>query len=343
MRGNLAGTLWRLAIFMVICTLGLFFLLASLAEIRFDSQQTYRAIFGNVTGLKDGNFVRIGGVEVGKVQKISLRDDATVMVEFAVDDSVALTGGSRAVIRWENLIGDRYLALEEGAGSVTSLKPGGVIPLAQTQPALDLDALIGGFRPLFRALDPEQVNALTGQLIAAFQGQGDTIGSLLTQTAALTNTLADRDQLIGQVIVNLNAVLDSFGDQQQQFSKAVDSLSELIHGLAARKTDISDSVAYLNASAAAVADLLGQGRPPLQKVIHETDRTSGQILTDHDFFDDLLGRLPDAYRQLGRFGLHGDYFSFYLCDAYLKLNGKGGNPVYVKVVGQTSGRCAPKK
>src|ERR1700704_5219814 len=104
MRGNLAGTLWRLAIFMVICTLGLFFLLASLAEIRFDSQQTYRAIFGNVTGLKNGNFVRIGGVEVGKVQKISLRDNATVMVEFAVDDSVALTGGSRAVIRWENLI-----------------------------------------------------------------------------------------------------------------------------------------------------------------------------------------------------------------------------------------------
>jgi phospholipid/cholesterol/gamma-HCH transport system substrate-binding protein len=341
MRGSLAGTLWRLALFMVICLLALFFLLASLAQLRFDSQQTYRAVFSNVTGLKDGNFVRIGGVEVGKIRKISLRDDATVTVDFAVDNSVALTEGSRAVIRWENLIGDRYLALEEGAGSVTP--PDGVIPLTQTQPALDLDALIGGFRPLFRALDPAQVNALTGQLISAFQGQGDTIGSLLAQTAALTNTLADRDQLIGQVIVNLNAVLDSFGAQQQQFSKAVDSLSELIHGLATRKTDISNSVAYVNASTAAVADLLGQGRPPLQKVVHETDRTSGQILADHDYFDDLLTRLPDAYRQLGRFGLHGDYFSFYLCDAFLKLNGKGGNPVFVKVVGQTSGRCAPKK
>ena len=58
--------------------------------------------------------------------------------------------------------------------------------------------MIGGFRPLFRALDPDQVNALTGQLIAAFQGQGATINSFLAQTAAVTNTLADRDQLIGR-------------------------------------------------------------------------------------------------------------------------------------------------
>ena len=51
------------------------------------------------------------------------------------------------------------------------LMPGQTIPLARTAPALDLDALIGGFRPLFRALDPDQVNALSSQLIEAFQGR----------------------------------------------------------------------------------------------------------------------------------------------------------------------------
>src|SRR5258708_23723574 len=105
MRGSLAGTLWRLAIFMVICLLALFFLLASLAQLRFDSQQTYRAVFSNVTGLKDGNFVRIGGVEGGKIRKISLRDDATVTVAFAADNPVALPDGPRAVGRWANPIG----------------------------------------------------------------------------------------------------------------------------------------------------------------------------------------------------------------------------------------------
>src|SRR5690606_6157732 len=148
------------------------------AQLRFDKQRSYAAVFTNASGLTDGDFVRIAGVEVGKVTAMALEPDGSVRVEFTADDSVVLTKGSRAAIRYDNLIGDRYLALEEGAGSPQTLAPGATIPVSQTSPALDLDALIGGFRPLFQALSPEQVNALSGQLIQAFQGQGSTINSV---------------------------------------------------------------------------------------------------------------------------------------------------------------------
>jgi phospholipid/cholesterol/gamma-HCH transport system substrate-binding protein len=286
--------------------------------------------------------VRIAGVEVGKVQNISVNRDATVRVDFTADDSVVLTEGSRAVIRYDNLFGDRYLALDEGAGGVKKLNPGDTIPLTRTQPALDLDAVIGGFRPLFRALSPDQVNELSGQLLQAFQGQGPTIGSFLDQAAAVTNTLADRDQLIGQVIDNLNVVLGSLGGQSDKLDKAVTSLSELIDHLAQHKTDISNAVAYTNAAAGSVADLMSQARAPFQKVVHETDRTAGIVVADHDYVDKIINTLPDQYRALGRQGMYGDFFSFYLCDVVLKLNGKGGQPVYVKVAGQSTGRCTPK-
>jgi phospholipid/cholesterol/gamma-HCH transport system substrate-binding protein len=335
--------LWRLGIFLVVCLLGVFALYAVFGQLRFgEKANTYNAAFTNVTGLENGDFVRIAGVEVGKVNKISIQPDTTALVEFTADDSVVLTEGNRAVIRYDDLIGGRYLALVEGAGNTTKLKPGDTIPLARTSPALDLDELIGGFKPLFSALDPDQVNALSGQLIAAFEGQGDTIGSFLTQTAALTNTLADRDQLIGQVIVNLNTVLGSLGGQSAQFSKAIDSLAELVKGLEARKQDISNSVAYTNAAAGSIADLLSQARPPFAKTIRETDRAAGIVVADHDYFDNLLNTLPDAYQALNRQGINGDFFSFYLCDLILKLNGKGGQPVYVKVAGQSTGRCAPR-
>jgi phospholipid/cholesterol/gamma-HCH transport system substrate-binding protein len=191
-------------------------------------------------------------------------------------------------------------------------------------------------------LDPEQVNALTGQLIQAFQGEGATISSFLASTAAFTNTLADRDALIGQVITNLNTVLGSFGDQSKQFDKAVDSLSQLIHGLAERKTDLSNGLAAISNGAASLADLLRQARPQVPKVVHETDRVAGIVVADHDYIDNLLNTLPDAYQLLARQGMYGDFFSFYLCDLVLKLNGKGGQPVYVKLAGQSTGRCAPK-
>jgi phospholipid/cholesterol/gamma-HCH transport system substrate-binding protein len=322
--------------------LGTAMLITIYGQLRFPQETTYNAIFDTVSGLKNGNFVRIAGVEVGKVKDITITDDATAQVTFTTDDSVVLTEGSRAVVRYDDLIGGRYLALEQGPGSTRKLPHGGTIPVDRTAPALDLDALIGGFRPLFHALNPDQVNALSGQLIAAFQGQGPTIGSILTQTAALTNTLADRDQLIGQVVVNLNTVLGSLGDRSDKLGKAVDSLADLVHGLENRNRDISNSVAYANENAATIADLLSQARPPLQKTIHETDRAAAAVLAEHDYFDNLLKTLPDAYRVLGRQALNGDFFSFYLCDIALKLNGKGGQPVFVKIASQDSGRCTPK-
>lgn len=342
MKANLAGAVWRFAIFAVACLLGIFALLAIFAQLRFEKENVYQAQFNNITGLKSGDFVRIAGVEVGKVKKITLLPDTTLSVEFSADQSVILTEGSRAAIRYNNLIGDRYLGLEEGVGGADVLRPGATIPLDRTEPALDLDALIGGFRPLFRALDPDQVNALSGQLIAAFEGQGATISSFLAQTASVTNTLADRDQLIGQVINNLNIVLGSLGDESEQFDKAVTSLSDLVDGLAARKADISTGLAYVNEASRTIADLLLQGRPPLKEVVAENDRASGIVVGDHEYFDRILNTLPDKYRALGRLGLYGDYFSFYLCDAVLKFNGKGGQPVFIKVAGQSTGRCAPK-
>lgn len=342
MRDNLAGAVWRLVVFMVVCLFGIFAIFAVFSQLRFGAERTYNATFSNVSGLEDGQFVRIAGVEVGKVKKISIEPDMTALVEFTADPSVVLTEGTHAVIRYDDLIGGRYLALEEGTGGTKKLNAGDTIPLARTSPALDLDALIGGFRPLFRALDPDQVNALSGQLITALEGKGGTINSFLAQTAALTKTLADRDQLIGQVIVNLNVVLGSLGDQNDQFAKAVDALAELVKGLESRKEDISNGLGYTNAAAGSITDLLAQARPPFAKTITETDRASGIVVADHDYFDNLLNTLPDAYQALARQGIYGDFFSFYLCDIVLKLNGKGGQPVYVKVAGQSTGRCAPR-
>jgi|ERR1700712_3651241 phospholipid/cholesterol/gamma-HCH transport system substrate-binding protein len=342
MEENVTGTLWRLAFYIVVSLIGTFALIAVFGQLRFQSEKTYKAQFANVSGMETGNFVRIAGVEVGKVKKMIIQPDATLVVEFTVADSVVLTEGTRAAIRFADLTGGRYMALDEGAGGVKRLSPGATIPISRTEPALDLDALIGGFRPLFRALDPDLVNKLTGQLISALQGQGDTIGSFLSQAAALTNTLADRDQLIGQVIVNLNTVLGSLGSQSGQFAKAVDSLAELVKGLADRKQDISNGVAYANAAAGSITDLLAQARPSVKTVVHELDRTAGNILADHEYFDNYLNKWPDAMQILNREGLYGDFFSFYLCDLVLKLNGKGGQPVYVKLAGQPTGRCTPK-
>src|SRR4029077_18306195 len=137
------------------------------------------------------------------------------------------------------------------------LPPGGTIPLERTQPALDLDALIGGFRPLFRALDPAKVNDIAQSIITVFQGQGGTINDILDQTAQLTSAIADRDQAIGEVVRNLNTVLDTTVKHQQQFDETVKNFETLITGLKNRADPIATSVAEISDAAGSGADVPG--------------------------------------------------------------------------------------
>ena len=115
-----------------------------------------------------------------------------------------------------------------------------------------------------------------------------------------------------------------------------------MQGLADRRGEISTGLAYINAAAGSVADLLTAAREPIIQTVTQTDRFAGQVMADHDYVDELVRTLPDAYQVLARNGLYGDYFGFYLCDAILKVNGKGGQPVFVKLAEQVTGRCTPK-
>lgn len=121
---------------------------------------------------------------------------------------------------------------------------------------------------------------------------------MLSQTSVLTSTLAGRSELIGELITNLNTVLHTFAARDHEFSDGVDKLAQLVEGLAQRKDDISTGLAYVNAAAGSITDLLVQARQPIKDVVHETDRMSGQVLADRDYVDKLLKDLPDTYQVL---------------------------------------------
>jgi phospholipid/cholesterol/gamma-HCH transport system substrate-binding protein len=314
-------------------------------QLRFDRTTGYSAVFKNASGLRAGQFVRASGVEIGKVDKVELIDGGRqVKIDFSVDRSLSLFQGTTATVRYLNLIGDRYLELKRG-NDEKKLPAGGTIPIEQTQPALDLDALIGGFRPLFRALDPAKVNSIAQSIITIFQGQGGTINDILDQTASLTAALADRDQAIGEVVKNLNTVLDTTVKHQQQFDETVQNFEKLITGLKNRADPIASSVADISDAAGSVADLLGENRPLLQKTVTQLEVIQQPLIDQKDQLNDILVQLPTALKIIGRAGgVYGDFFNFYACDVTLRLNGlQPGGPVRtVKVWSQPSGRCTPQ-
>lgn len=333
-----AGPIIKFSVFAVVMASVAAGLVIVFGHIRFDSDDEYHAVFADVSGLRTGEFVRIAGVEIGQISDVAVLDDSKAAVTFTVRQGIQLSSATKASVRWANLIGAHYLELTEGPGG-TPLPEGGEIPVENTEPALDLDALLGGFKPLFKALDPDQVNRLSSSLIAVFQGQGGSVADILQQTAQLTSTLADRDQLIGAVVENFNTVLQTVDDHNVEFSNGLDDLQQLIGGLAQKSVPIAESLAHINNASQSVADLLGQSRADIVNDVREIDRVATQVISDKDYVDAQLRGLPTTYQGLTRLGLYGDFFSFYFCDATIKVNGPNGDPVYIPIIGQRAGRC----
>ena len=198
---------------MAIMTAALF---AVFSQFRSGTVSDYRAVFNDVAGLKAGDSVRVSGIRVGTVVDVALRQDKTVAVDFDADQTIVLTTGTRASVRYLNLIGDRYLELTDSPGSTAMLPRGAEIPPDRTAPALDLDLLLNGLKPVIRGLNPQDVNALTSSLIEILQGQGGTTQSLFSKTASFSNTLADNGEVVQQLIDNLNQAVATLVDRRRQ-------------------------------------------------------------------------------------------------------------------------------
>jgi phospholipid/cholesterol/gamma-HCH transport system substrate-binding protein len=345
---NITGTAIKLAAFSFVLLLFTAIIVIVFGQFRFDRTTAYTAEFSNASGLRDGEFVRAGGVEVGKVSNLKLVDGGRrVLVTLNVDRTLPLYQSTTAQIRYQDLIGNRFVNLERGTGEGADriLPPGGFIPMSRTQPALDLDALIGGFKPLLKALDPEKVNTIASSLVTVLQGQGGTINDILDQTAQLTSTLADRDQAIGEVITNLNTVLATVVKHEKEFDQTVNNLEVLITGLRNRADPLANATADISNAAGTLGDLLADDRPILKDTIAKLETLQQPLVDGQDRLDDLLTKLPEAVKIIGRAGgIYGDFFNFYLCDINLKLNGlQPGGPVRtVKITQQPTGRCTPQ-
>ncbi|MCQ4084048.1 MCE family protein [Streptomyces sp. RB6PN25] len=304
----------KFTVFAVVTILATALLAATIVNIDFTPTATYSAVFSDVTGLETGDDVRVAGVRVGEVQDIRIKDRTLAEVTFTVTRDRPLLTSTGAVIRYRNLVGQRYIALTEGPGDGSQLAPGSTIPLSRTQPALDLNALLDGFKPLFAALSPNDVNQLAFELISTLQGEGGTVDSLLAHTASLTSTLADRDQLIGSVIDNLNTMLTTLDKRSVHFSALLDQLQQLISGLSADRTAIGDSLTAISNLAGATSDLLAQGRPALRSDIAGLSTLAGTLQRNDPTVEGVLQRLPHKLNTLTGTATYGSWFNYYLCD-----------------------------
>jgi phospholipid/cholesterol/gamma-HCH transport system substrate-binding protein len=321
------GNIVRLSIFGFVSILITVSVIATLLDLKLGQPAgAYHAMFSNATGLQTGDTVRIAGIEVGKVAGVKLKG-YQAEVDFSVAKSQALTTNSVARIAFENLLGQRYLEIVSGKAGGAPLKAGATIPESQTVPGLDLTAVFTGFQPLLAALNPQQVNQLTGSIIAVFQGQSGAVAHLVQQTALLTGNLAQSSDVINKVLDNLTPLLDKVNGSDAQIGQLIDGFDTIVKGLADTRTQLDSSITGASQLTTNVSNLISGSQPYIDQDLAKLVGATGVLQANEVPINNVLRDLTPFLTSLNRVADTGSYLTVYVCDLTLNVSG----PVSVKL------------
>ncbi|MFC7504720.1 MCE family protein [Nocardioides sp. GCM10030258] len=337
------GDLVRLVIFMVTTALATGVLIITIGNLSFGATKEYAAEFVDATGVNKGDDIRIAGVKVGTVQKIEVLGADRAKVTFNVDADTVLNQATHASIRYRNLIGQRYISLTQEGNGGERLDEGDALPVARTKPALDLTVLFNGFKPLFQALSPDDINKLSFEIVQVFQGEGGTVEGLLGSTASITQTLADRDQVIGELLDNLDYVLDHVADRDEQLTQLIDSFRGLIGGLNDDREAILSSLDSISELSVQTAALVTDIKDPLVKDIKELRKVAANLDRNRQEIDRSLQVLPIKLTKIGRTATYGSWFNFYLCHFKATVKVPGVAKPIKATYGVSAKRCSLAK
>lgn len=288
---------------------------------------TYSAIFSDVLGLRPNDDVRIAGVRVGKVTAIGLdRDPKTnkhlAKVTFEMQRNQHLYSDTKALVRYQNLIGQRYLALAPGTAPDSHiLKAGSRIPLERTEPSFDISAFLNGFQPLFENLLPEQVNDLSTTLIQALQGDGVSLSAFITQAAALASDFQRRDAILGDIIVNLSGVMSGLARRSGELETLITQTRALIGGLYDQGRSLLASTEQIAAASDSLVAMVSQVQPKLAPAQNSTRDALTLLIDNGAKLDQAAIDLPGILSDVGKFTADGTYATAYLCSLDISLYG----------------------
>jgi phospholipid/cholesterol/gamma-HCH transport system substrate-binding protein len=247
--------------------------------------------------------VKLRGVDVGRVESISLDDDDQAVVRFRIDPDIDVPASSVAVIRPISIFGPKFIDLipGEGEGEGPFLHEGDEI--AHTRPALELSDILANASDLLDAVDPEDVTTVLHTFAEGVDGldqemadsitNGQTVLSamidsspdrhvLLDSLASTADQLADQGDTIVGIGANSHEALPTISEHEEDFAGLLEATSRL-------SEDLADVVT-------ADADVLGPGIEGSAALSGITADDLGGVVSYLDFVNTYGGVLSQVIR-----------------------------------------------
>ncbi|MWK35897.1 MCE family protein [Actinomadura sp. J1-007] len=268
-------------------------------------QRHLTAYFTKTVGLYKGADVRILGIKVGKVTKVTPVGDA-VRVEMEYEARRKVPADAQAVIVNQTLVADRYVQLTPVYKGGATLADKATLTTSRTAVPVEVDEVGGSLSDLSKALGPEGANK-DGSLSRLLQvgantleGQGTDIRQTIHDTSKMLSTLsADRGD-VAKTIENLRVITDAMKANDQQIKQFTGHLNGVSGQLAGEKEELSAALNTLAPTLRTVQRFIKDNRGQLSTNVRQLAQITGVLVKEKDKLAELLEVGPLAINNLAR-------------------------------------------
>lgn len=261
------------------------------------------AVFTRTVGIYVGSDVRILGVKVGRVDKVTPQG-TSVQVTMSVDNDRQVPANAQAVVVTPSVVADRYIQLTPVYRSGATMKNGAHIGLDRTAVPVELDDIYKSLDNLATALGPNGANknGALSQLVnvgaANLKGNGTDIGQSIHDLSKAVQTLSGgRSDLFGTV-GNLQKFTEALAGSDKQVREFNSNLSKVSGQLAGERTDLGLALHNLSIALGDVATFVHDNKKGLEDNIHGLAQVTGVLVAERDALGRVLDVAPTALSNL---------------------------------------------
>ncbi|HLE25847.1 MAG TPA: MlaD family protein [Thermodesulfobacteriota bacterium] len=259
----------KVGIFFVLGLVILLIIFEFITEIPlFTKEYLFKTYFKSVGELKEGNPVKLSGVEVGKISKIKIAD-GKIEVTLKVKKGTPVKNDSLATIKLTSLLGTSYINLTFGSPESPPAEPGSIL---QSQEPADVSEILA------------KVESAVSSIESVFSDNGEKIGSILNSLDTVLSGAARGEGTLGKLIKD-----DSlYNEARDTLANLNEISSDIKQGKGTLGKLVKDESLY-NETKETMANL-GQ----LAKRLNSAEGTFGKLLKD----DTLYNQATEAATNL---------------------------------------------
>lgn len=191
--------------------------------------------------LQKGSDVKLNGVPVGTVSEIEPRDGgATLTLALKPDVLDELPADTTARLLPKTLFGERYVALVRQSEGGTTLEPGDTIHQDASAPAVELEELFDELLPVLKAIQPDKLSAMLGELAQMLRGRGTEMGDTVVAWGQYLHKLNPLTPQMADDIAALGRVAEVYADAAPDLVDALDNMTTTSQTLVDQRTQVSD-------------------------------------------------------------------------------------------------------